>query len=45
MTFSRTPAQLYRAPNIGEHSADIARELCGLADGRIAELHALGVFR
>jgi crotonobetainyl-CoA:carnitine CoA-transferase CaiB-like acyl-CoA transferase len=45
MTFSRTPTQPYRAPNMGEHSADIARELCGLSDVRVAELQALGVFR
>jgi crotonobetainyl-CoA:carnitine CoA-transferase CaiB-like acyl-CoA transferase len=45
MTFSRSPNQPYRAPNMGEHSADIARELCGLSDVRVAELESLGVFR
>jgi crotonobetainyl-CoA:carnitine CoA-transferase CaiB-like acyl-CoA transferase len=45
MTFSRSPSKPYRAPNMGEHSAGIARDLCGLGDKRIAELESLGVFR
>jgi crotonobetainyl-CoA:carnitine CoA-transferase CaiB-like acyl-CoA transferase len=45
MTFSRSPNQPYRAPNMGEHSADIAMELCGLSGLRVAELESLGVFR
>jgi hypothetical protein len=30
---------------MGEHSAGIARQLCGLSDLRVAELESLGVFR
>jgi hypothetical protein len=30
---------------MGEHSADIAMELCGLSGLRVAELESLGVFR
>jgi crotonobetainyl-CoA:carnitine CoA-transferase CaiB-like acyl-CoA transferase len=45
MTFSRSPNKPYRAPNMGEHSAGIARELCGLSDVRVAELESQGVFR
>jgi crotonobetainyl-CoA:carnitine CoA-transferase CaiB-like acyl-CoA transferase len=45
MTFSRSPNQPYRAPNMGEHSADIATTLCGLSDARVAELQSLAVFR
>jgi crotonobetainyl-CoA:carnitine CoA-transferase CaiB-like acyl-CoA transferase len=45
ITFSRSSNQPYRAPNMGEHSADIAQELCGLSEVRVAELVSLGVFR
>jgi crotonobetainyl-CoA:carnitine CoA-transferase CaiB-like acyl-CoA transferase len=45
VTFSRSIAQPYRAPNMGEHSHSIAKELCGISDARIAELESLGVFR
>jgi crotonobetainyl-CoA:carnitine CoA-transferase CaiB-like acyl-CoA transferase len=45
ISFSRSPNQPYRAPNMGEHSVDIARGLCGLSAGRVAELESLGVFR
>ncbi len=48
----RTPITLhgrvlrpYRAPNIGEHSLTIAREICGLAPARIAELESKEVFQ
>jgi len=43
--FQRTPvADPVAAPLIGEHSVDILREVLGLADSRIAELAAAGVF-
>jgi crotonobetainyl-CoA:carnitine CoA-transferase CaiB-like acyl-CoA transferase len=42
--FSRDRFQPYRAPGMGEHCAEIARNLCGLSDDRIAELDASGVF-
>jgi crotonobetainyl-CoA:carnitine CoA-transferase CaiB-like acyl-CoA transferase len=45
VSFSRSTLQPFRAPNIGEHSAAIARELCGLSQARVAELESLGVFR
>ena len=45
LTFSRTVSRPFRAPSIGEHSADIARELCGLDVARVAELESMGVFR
>jgi crotonobetainyl-CoA:carnitine CoA-transferase CaiB-like acyl-CoA transferase len=45
VTFSRSLAQPYRAPNMGEHSHRIAMELCGISGARIAELDSLGVFR
>jgi crotonobetainyl-CoA:carnitine CoA-transferase CaiB-like acyl-CoA transferase len=45
ISFSRSAAQPYRAPGIGEHSHEISRELSGIAPERIAELERLGVFR
>jgi crotonobetainyl-CoA:carnitine CoA-transferase CaiB-like acyl-CoA transferase len=45
MTLSRSANKPYRAPNMGEHSADIARQLCGVGDARVAELESQGVFR
>ena len=45
VTFSRTPGIPYRAPSLGEHSAEVALELCGLSEARIAELESMGVFR
>jgi crotonobetainyl-CoA:carnitine CoA-transferase CaiB-like acyl-CoA transferase len=45
ITFSASTVTPYRAPSIGEHSAVIARELCGLSASRIDELHQLGVFQ
>ena len=45
ISFSVSSVAPYRAPAIGEHSADIARELCGLSAARIDELQRLGVFR
>jgi hypothetical protein len=34
-----------RAPGLGEHSREIARQLAGLSDERIDILDRLGVFR
>jgi len=45
VTFSRTTALPYRAPNLGEHSAEVALEIGGLSRIRVAELESLGVFR
>lgn len=44
IAFSRDAFQPYRAPGMGEHVREIARDLCGLSDARIAELDAAGVF-
>jgi CoA:oxalate CoA-transferase len=33
-----------RAPRLGEHTDETLRELLGLAESKIAELRALGVF-
>jgi len=41
--FSRDGFQPYRAPSMGEHATEIARDLCGLSEARIAELNAAGV--
>jgi crotonobetainyl-CoA:carnitine CoA-transferase CaiB-like acyl-CoA transferase len=45
INFSASTVAPFRAPSIGEHSADIARELCGLSEARIDELQKLGVFK
>jgi crotonobetainyl-CoA:carnitine CoA-transferase CaiB-like acyl-CoA transferase len=45
ITFSRSRIESFRAPNLGEHSRDIAATLCGLAADRIEALAALGVFQ
>jgi crotonobetainyl-CoA:carnitine CoA-transferase CaiB-like acyl-CoA transferase len=45
ISFSAAATSPYRAPSIGEHSAAIARDLCGLSAPRIEELERLGVFR
>ena len=45
ISFSSCEPDMYRAPSMGEHSQSIAREIAGLAESRIAELEALGVFR
>jgi crotonobetainyl-CoA:carnitine CoA-transferase CaiB-like acyl-CoA transferase len=42
--FSRDRFQPFRAPGMGEHVVEIARDLCGLSDTRVAELDAAGVF-
>jgi crotonobetainyl-CoA:carnitine CoA-transferase CaiB-like acyl-CoA transferase len=44
-SFSRSEIAPFRAPRLGEHSHDIAQQLCALTPERIAELEALGVFR
>ena len=44
LTFSRCRPIPYRSPSIGEHSAEIARSVCGLEERRIDELNAAGVF-
>lgn len=43
--FSRDPFMPFRAPGMGEHVTEIARELCGLSEARIAELEQAGVFQ
>jgi crotonobetainyl-CoA:carnitine CoA-transferase CaiB-like acyl-CoA transferase len=43
--FGRQRMQPFRAPAMGEHSHEIAREIAGLLPERIAELEAEGVFR
>jgi crotonobetainyl-CoA:carnitine CoA-transferase CaiB-like acyl-CoA transferase len=45
LTLSGHELRPRRAPNIGEHSASIALELCGLEPARIAELELKGVFQ
>jgi crotonobetainyl-CoA:carnitine CoA-transferase CaiB-like acyl-CoA transferase len=45
VTFSRSELQPYRAPSIGEHSREVARELSRLPADRIAALEAAGVFK
>lgn len=42
--FSHDVSQPFRAPRMGEHVQEIARDLCGLSDDRIAALAAAGVF-
>ncbi|MFN4136363.1 MAG: CoA transferase [Novosphingobium sp.] len=43
--FSRDAFQPFRAPGMGEHVHEIARDLCGLSDERIAQLEQAGVFQ
>lgn len=45
ISLSRNPVCPYRAPGLGEHSLDIARNIAGLDDSTVAELQAAGVFR
>ncbi len=45
ITFSRSRIAPFRAPRIGEHCREIARELAGLSQERIDALERLGVFR
>ena len=43
--FSRDPLVPYSAPGLGEHGADIAREIAGLTDTEISALGGQGVFQ
>jgi crotonobetainyl-CoA:carnitine CoA-transferase CaiB-like acyl-CoA transferase len=43
--FSRDAFAPFRAPGMGEHVHEIARDLCGLSEARIAELDQAGVFQ
>lgn len=43
--FSRDTFRPFRAPRMGEHAHEIARELCGLSEEQIARLDERGVFR
>lgn len=45
LRFSRDQFQPFRAPGMGEHVHEIARDLCGLSEARIAELEQAGVFQ
>lgn len=45
LRFSRDRFQPFRAPGMGEHVHEIARDLCGLSEARIAELEQAGVFQ
>ncbi|WP_427963503.1 CoA transferase [Altererythrobacter sp.] len=42
--FSRDAFDPYRAPSMGEHSHEVAREICGLGPAEIARLENEGVF-
>ncbi|MFC3098325.1 CaiB/BaiF CoA-transferase family protein [Alteraurantiacibacter palmitatis] len=43
--FSRDVLAPFRAPGMGEHAHEVAREICGLAEDEIARLDEMGVFR
>lgn len=43
--FSRSRIAPFRAPAMGEHNRHVARDICGLAETRVAELDDLGVFK
>jgi crotonobetainyl-CoA:carnitine CoA-transferase CaiB-like acyl-CoA transferase len=45
ISFSDSTVSPFRAPSLGEHSRQIAREISGLSAERIEALEALGVFR
>lgn len=45
LRFSRDAFDPFRAPGMGEHVHEIARDLCGLSEARIAELEQAGVFQ
>jgi crotonobetainyl-CoA:carnitine CoA-transferase CaiB-like acyl-CoA transferase len=45
VSLSRNPVCPFRAPGLGEHSLDIARNIAGLDDSIVEELQAAGVFR
>ena len=44
IAFSRDTMQPFRAPSMGEHAHDVARDISNLSESRIAELDAAGVF-
>ena len=43
--FSRSDVEMFRAPNMGEHSKIIAESIAGLPESRVAELESIGVFK
>lgn len=43
--FSRDLLAPFRAPGMGEHAHEVAREICGLDEDEIARLDDMGVFR
>jgi crotonobetainyl-CoA:carnitine CoA-transferase CaiB-like acyl-CoA transferase len=43
--FSRSAVRALRAPSLGEHSREIALDICRLSPERITALESLGVFR
>ncbi|CCA90972.1 L-carnitine dehydratase/bile acid-inducible protein F (plasmid) [Novosphingobium sp. PP1Y] len=45
MQFSRDGFRPFRAPGMGEHHEEIARQICGIPDERIAQLAQAGVFK
>jgi crotonobetainyl-CoA:carnitine CoA-transferase CaiB-like acyl-CoA transferase len=45
ISFSDSTVSPFRAPSLGEHSREIARELSGLSAERVEALEKLGVFR
>ena len=45
LRFSRDEFRPYRAPGMGEHVAEVAGGICGLAPERIAQLEEAGVFK
>ncbi len=44
LNFSRVPTLPFRAPALGEHSGEIAREIAGIPQERFELLQSLGVF-
>jgi crotonobetainyl-CoA:carnitine CoA-transferase CaiB-like acyl-CoA transferase len=45
ISFSRDRQQPYRAPGIGEHTAEIIRDVAGVDTQRLAELESAGVLK
>jgi len=45
LAFSRDRFTPFRAPSLGEHGAEILRDICGFDDERIAELEQAGVLK
>jgi crotonobetainyl-CoA:carnitine CoA-transferase CaiB-like acyl-CoA transferase len=44
LNLSRSESRPFRAPCMGEHSIEVARQIAGLGEQRVKELEALGVF-